>query len=95
MREEYPELFDAELEARISEEIEAAIGYESGNTITTGSANLCLGRGANPSSATASNEVSFGSAGYNAGAVTTEAVVSDTTWSVRIYGTAYKILLKA
>jgi ribonucleoside-diphosphate reductase beta chain len=29
MRQEYPELFDAELEARIAEEIEAAIGYES------------------------------------------------------------------
>lgn len=29
MREEYPELFDEELEARIAEEIEAAIGYES------------------------------------------------------------------
>ena len=29
MREEYPELFDAELEERIAEEIEMAIGYES------------------------------------------------------------------
>ena len=29
MREEYPELFDEELEARITEEIDAAIGYES------------------------------------------------------------------
>jgi len=29
MREEYPELFDEELEARISEEIQAAIAYES------------------------------------------------------------------
>ena len=29
MREEYPELFDEELEARITEEIQAAIAYES------------------------------------------------------------------
>lgn len=29
MREEYPELFDEELEARIAEEIDAAIAYES------------------------------------------------------------------
>ena len=37
----------------------------------------------------------FGSASVNNGAVTTEVVVSDRTWSVFINGTAYKILLKA
>ena len=45
--------------------------------------------------ATASNQFVVGSASVNAGAVATEVVVSDTTWSVRINGTAYKILLKA
>jgi hypothetical protein len=45
--------------------------------------------------ATGNNQAVFGSAGTNAGAVTTEAVTSDATWSVRINGTAYKILLKA
>jgi hypothetical protein len=56
------------------------------------SGSLILGRDA---VATANNQAVFGSAGYNAGAITTEVVVSDTTWSVRINGTAYKILLKA
>jgi trimeric autotransporter adhesin len=45
--------------------------------------------------ATASNQFVVGSVGTIAGAVTTEAVTSDATWSVRINGTAYKILLKA
>jgi len=37
----------------------------------------------------------FGSSAFPNGAVTTEVVVSDKTWSVFINGTAYKILLKA
>jgi hypothetical protein len=84
-----------------------AVGYGSLSTNTTGGDNtaigvntssgnftgcLILGRSA---TATANNQCVFGSAGTNAGAVTTEVVVSDTTWSVRINGTAYKILLKA
>ena len=44
---------------------------------------------------TADNQFVVGSASVNAGAIATEVVVSDTTWSVRINGTAYKILLKA
>ena len=54
--------------------------------------NIIIGRGA---VATASNQFVTGSAAYPSGAITTEVVVSDTTWSVRINGTAYKILLKA
>jgi hypothetical protein len=53
---------------------------------------VILGRDA---TATGNNQFVIGSAGTNAGAITTEVVVSDTTWSVRINGTAYKILLKA
>jgi trimeric autotransporter adhesin len=74
---------------------------------TTGSSNTAIGEGCNSGNfsgslllgrdalATANNQAVFGSAGTNAGAVTTEAVTSDATWSVRINGTAYKILLKA
>jgi hypothetical protein len=66
------------------------IGYfcESGNF----NGSVILGRDA---AATGNNQFVVGSAGTNAGAITTEVVVSDTTWSVRINGTAYKILLKA
>ena len=56
------------------------------------SSSIILGRAA---TATAANQFVVGSAAYNAGTVTTEVVVSDTTWAVRINGTAYKILLKA
>jgi hypothetical protein len=45
--------------------------------------------------ATGNNQAVFGSAGTNAGAITSESLSSDATWSVRINGTAYKILLKA
>jgi hypothetical protein len=45
--------------------------------------------------ATGNNQMRFGSSTIVNGAVTTEAVVSDKTWSVFINGTAYKILLLA
>jgi hypothetical protein len=67
-----------------------AIGINTSSGNFSGS--IILGRGA---TATASNQCVFGSSGTNAGAVATEVVVSDATWSVRINGTAYKILLKA
>jgi hypothetical protein len=67
-----------------------AIGYGCASGNFNGS--VILGRDA---TATASNQFVVGSAGTNAGAITTEAVISDRTWSVRINGTAYKILLKA
>jgi hypothetical protein len=66
------------------------VGYNVDNANFSGC--LILGKDA---IATANNQAVFGSAGTNAGAITTEVVVSDTTWSVRINGTAYKILLKA
>jgi hypothetical protein len=67
-----------------------AIGYgcSSGNF----SNSLILGRDA---TATANNQAVFGSSGHNAGALTSEVVVSDATWTVRINGVQYKILLKA
>jgi hypothetical protein len=45
--------------------------------------------------ATGNNQMRFGSSAYVNGAVNTEVVVSDKTWSVFINGVAYKILLKA
>jgi hypothetical protein len=62
------------------------------NAQTTFNGSVILGKDA---AATGNNQFVVGSSGTNAGAVTTEVVVSDTTWSVRINGTAYKILLKA
>ena len=84
-----------------------AVGELSLSANTTGSSNTAIGRNTQSgnftgslilgqgATATANNQAVFGSAGVNAGAITTEVVVSDTTWSVRINGTAYKILLKA
>jgi trimeric autotransporter adhesin len=84
-----------------------AIGYYSLGANTTGSSNTAIGEGTisnnfdscvilgRDATATASNQFVVGSAGYNAGAITSEALASDATWSVRINGTAYKILLKA
>jgi hypothetical protein len=51
-----------------------------------------LGRAAN---STAGNQFVVGSAGFPAGTLTSEVVVSDATWLVKINGTDYKILLKA
>lgn len=53
---------------------------------------VLLGRSAQ---ATASNQFVVGSAAYNAGAITSETVVSDATWTVVINGVQYKVLLKA
>jgi hypothetical protein len=84
-----------------------AIGTGSLGGNTTGSENSALGLNTNSgnfsgsvilgvdATATGNNQFVVGSASVNAGAVATEVVVSDTTWSVRINGTAYKILLKA
>jgi hypothetical protein len=84
-----------------------AIGYYALGSNTTGSNNTAVGRNTQSgnfdgsvilgrdAAATASNQFVVGSASYNAGAVATEVVISDTTWAVRINGTAYKILLKA
>jgi hypothetical protein len=65
-----------------------------GSAVVSGnfSGSLILGQGA---TATANNQAVFGSSGTNAGAVATETLVSDRSWSVRINGTAYKILLKS
>ena len=84
-----------------------ALGYLSLGSNTTGSNNTALGRNSQSGNftgsiilgmnavSTADNQFVVGSASVNAGAIATEVVVSDTTWSVRINGTAYKILLKA
>jgi len=72
-----------------------AIGFQAGDNITTGAGNVCIGSGAEPLAATDNNQFVVGTAAVNAGAVTTEVVVSDTTWSVIVNGVAYKILMKA
>ena len=84
-----------------------ALGYYSLALNTTGSNNIGIGENVqtgnfsgsviigNDAAATGNNQFCIGSSGTNAGAIATEVVVSDTTWSVRINGTAYKILLKA
>jgi len=63
-----------------------------GNDTNTGNFGGCviIGRGA---TATANNQFVVGSAGINAGTVTTESLSSTKTWSVKINGTDYKILL--
>jgi hypothetical protein len=66
------------------------LGYDVSSGGFDGS--VILGHSA---SATASNQFVVGSASVNAGAVATEVLVSDRSWSVRINGTAYKILLKS
>jgi hypothetical protein len=82
------------------------LGYLAGMSNTTGSGNIAIGhtvstgnfsnsviigRGA---TATGSNQFVIGSAGYNAGTVTTEAVSSTKTWTVVINGVVEKILLR-
>jgi trimeric autotransporter adhesin len=74
---------------------------------TTGSSNTAIGEGCNSGNfsgslllgrdalATANNQAVFGSAGTNAGAVTTETITADTTWTVRINGANYKIPMLA
>jgi hypothetical protein len=53
---------------------------------------LSLGKEA---TATANNQFVVGSTGTNAGAVTTETISADTTWTVRINGANYKIPMLA
>jgi hypothetical protein len=84
-----------------------AIGRATMPNNTSGSTNVVIGNfqdNGNNSTvtmigindiATGGNQMRFGSASHINGGVTTEAVVSDKTWSVFINGTAYKILLKA
>jgi predicted cobalt transporter CbtA len=83
------------------------LGYLCGYDNTTGSSNTAIGSGCETgnfsgsivigrdASATASNQFVVGSTGHNAGAVATEVLVSDRSWSVRINGVAYKILMKS
>jgi hypothetical protein len=49
----------------------------------------------NSATATANNQFVVGSAGTNAGAVTTEVITPDRTWTVRINGANYKIPMLA
>jgi phosphomannomutase len=61
--------------------------------LTSGSGNVCIGYDSQPSSATASNEISFGAAATNAGTVTIGVLAPTSYWNVRINGVACKILL--
>lgn len=56
------------------------------------SGSVILGKDA---TATANNQFVVGSTGTNAGAVTTETITPDTTWTVRINGANYKIPMLA
>lgn len=86
-----------------------SIGYDSGKNITTGSNNTIIGSGTGVSSgginysvvlghsaqATASNQFVIGSSIYNVGAIATETITPNRTWTVRINGANYKIPLLA
>jgi hypothetical protein len=72
-----------------------ALGFQAGGNITTGAGNVCIGSGAEPENATDSNKFVVGTAAINAGAVTTEVIVPDSTWTVRINGANYKIAMLA
>jgi hypothetical protein len=65
-----------------------------GRNSSTGnfSGSVILGKEA---TATANNQFVVGSTGTNAGAVTTETISADTTWTVRINGANYKIPMLA
>mgnify|MGYP000380117885 FL=1 len=56
------------------------------------SSSVVLGKEA---TATASNQFVVGSSSHNAGAVTTETVTVDKTWTVKINGVDYKIPIVA
>jgi hypothetical protein len=95
------------LTANTSGQANVAVGTYCTNGNTTGSGNTAIGYGCSSgnfssslilgrdATATANNQAVFGSAGHNAGALTSEVVVSDATWTVIINGVQYKILLKA
>jgi hypothetical protein len=84
-----------------------ALGLEALTTNSIGSSNtaigvqtssgnfsnsIILGRAA---TATASNQFVVGSAGFNAGAIATETITPNRTWTVRINGANYKIPMVA
>lgn len=86
------------------------IGYFAGtNVLTVGERNVIIGANATVTNAgdsesialgygatiTGNNQFVVGSSGQNAGAVTTESVTSDQTWTVIINGVTKKILLKS
>ena len=97
----------AALEQNTTASNNTALGFVSLSANTTGASNTAIGYNTQSGNfsgsvilgkdavATAANQFVVGSTGTNAGSVATEVVISDTTWSVRINGTAYKILLKA
>jgi hypothetical protein len=82
-----------------------AIGLNSLLANTTGFQNIGIGISTasgnfansiligHEATATANNQIVFGSANFNAGAVTTETVSSTRTWAVVINGVGHKILL--
>lgn len=59
---------------------------------TSHNSSVAIGKGA---TTTASNQLALGSSATNLGTITSESVTSDATWTVKINGTDYKILLKA
>lgn len=84
-----------------------SVGFDSLNDNSTGNGNTSIGFNTKSgnfnnslilgacATATGNNQAVFGSVAVNAGAVTSEAVVSDATWTVIINGVQYKVLLKA
>lgn len=84
-------------------------GFGAGANLSVGSNNVFLGAYATADSAgisgsivigrsattTASNQFVVGSSAYNAGAITTETITANRTWTVRINGANYKIPLLA
>jgi len=84
------------------------VGQGITNSVTTSAGVTIIGQGISNSSAgtgalilgksaanTAATRAVIGSASVNAGAITVESLVSNTTWTVRINGTEYKMLLRA
>ena len=84
------------------------VGQGITNSVTTTAGVTIIGQGISNSSAgtgalilgksaanTAATRAVIGSASVNAGAITVESLVSNTTWTVRINGTEYKMLLRA
>jgi hypothetical protein len=84
-----------------------AVGRQALSNNTSGNSNSALGEGCQSgnfsgsvilgkdAASSASNQFVVGSAGTNAGAVTTETITADTTWTVRINGANYKIPMLA
>jgi hypothetical protein len=84
-----------------------SIGPSSGNSNTTSNNNTIVGASTSTgnfsgsvilgfgATATVSNQFVVGSSGTNAGAIATETITPDRTWTVRINGANYKIPLLA